>query len=587
MARTQLRVSRAFFRGCRSFGCIMVALASGPLGALAHEATRAAHESSLNPQEKNRLLAAAGLRAATSSPAPAAETARLTLSLVDSETRQPLPGLVRILQADGTTVPLPGLVNRGIKLRANHPAKDWYALTEPTAIPLPRGRLTIEAFSGLETELAQTTVDLSKQAADRVELAVKAFSRASQNGWYGGNTHLHLNSLTREQADEYLRTLPRSDRLDLIFVSHLERVKDDLTYITNEYSRIDLERLGGAHLHFGNGQEHRHNFERNSEGYGHVMLLNIRQLVRPVSIGPMIRGVGPDWPPLQQGIKESRRDGSTVIWCHNRLGYEDVPAWLGGLVAAQNIFDGGSHGSYADSFYRYLDIGLKVPFSTGTDWFIYDFSRAYVRLSGALSVPNWLADLAAGRSFITNGPLLTFRVGASEMGDTLRLAGAARVPVSGSAKGRHDFNALEVVHNGKVVHRAATRAVGGHFEANVDLSLSIDEPGWIALRIPGGSLDSTGAVVVPPTLPVRGSGPKNEMGEVLFAHTSAVYVEFAGKRIFRRTAAESLVADLEGALRSIPPKAKFDTDAQREDVLQVYRDGLQVLRGRMAENEAR
>jgi hypothetical protein len=98
-----------------------------------------------------------------------------------------------------------------------------------------------------------------------------------------------------------------------------------------------------------------------------------------------------------------------------------VPNWLAGRLDAQNIFDGGSHGGYEDSFYRYLNAGLRVPFSTGTDWFMYDFSRCYARVEGELTPETWLAALRAGRTFITNGPLLEFRVNDSGLGDTIAL----------------------------------------------------------------------------------------------------------------------------------------------------------------------
>ena len=44
---------------------------------------------------------------------------------------------------------------------------------------MPRGRLTIEAFSGLETELATATVDLSGKTSAQVELPLKSFSRVA------------------------------------------------------------------------------------------------------------------------------------------------------------------------------------------------------------------------------------------------------------------------------------------------------------------------------------------------------------------------------------------------------------------------
>jgi hypothetical protein len=555
--------------------------------ALSHELTRNAYEASLDLHEGKVLAKVRSLRA-VASPASraAADSCQLSIRLVDSDTRKPLPGLVRVTHSDGVAVPLAGLVSRGIKLRNNHPAKDWFSLNDATAIPVPQSRLTIEAFSGLNTELARLTVDLSGKPKAEVIVPLKSFFPAGSKGWFSGNTHLHLSGLTRVQADEYLRTLPRSDGLDVVFVSHLERVKADQDYISNAYSLAELEQLGGTNFLFGNGEEHRHNFEGFGQGYGHVMFLNIRQLVRPVSIGAGIMGEGPDWPPLRRGIAQARGDGATIIWCHNTFGHEDTPDWLDGLVHAHNIFDGdgSSHGSYEDTFYRYLNIGLKVPFSTGTDWFIYDFSRVYARLDQALTVQNWLASLAAGRTFISNGPFLELRAGKYDIGDTIRLARPETISVSGRATGRHDFKRLELVHNGKVVHSVTDRAVNGHFEAELNFALAVDTPGWFALRIPGGSLDASGAAIVPPATPVRARGDsQNEMGEALFAHTSPIYVELAGKSLFKKEAAEALLANMELALRDIPPKAKFADDSQRNEVLKVYRDGIERLKKRLSD----
>ena len=143
------------------------------------------------------------------------------------------------------------------------------------------------------------------------------------------------------------------------------------------------------------------------------MFLNISELFHPVSIGPGITKRGTDGLPLRLGIDRARADGAAVIWCHNRFGTEDIPSWFSGRIDAQNIFDGGEHGSYDQTFYRYLNAGLRVPFSSGTDWFIYDLARAYVYVDGDVTPKRWLNELAAGRSYITNGPFLELQVAAA------------------------------------------------------------------------------------------------------------------------------------------------------------------------------
>ena len=113
-------------------------------------------------------------------------------------------------------------------------------------------------------------------------------------GWIAGNTHLHLKGFSLDQSDEYLRNIPASDGLRVIFVSYLERDKDDKTYITNRYPIGDMPKFTATGVLFNNGEEHRHNFQGFGQGYGHVMFLNIKQLVQPVSIGPGITGRGFD-----------------------------------------------------------------------------------------------------------------------------------------------------------------------------------------------------------------------------------------------------------------------------------------------------
>jgi hypothetical protein len=239
---------------------------------------------------------------------------------------------------------------------------------------------------------------------------------------------------------------------------------------------------------------------------------------------------------------------------------------LAGLLHAENIFDGepAAHGSYEDTFYRYLNIGMKVPFSTGTDWFIYDFSRAYAQVTQPLTVAGWLEAVRSGRTFISNGPLLEFRIDNSGIGDTIALSGRTTVSVSGRAVGRQDFKGLELIQNGKVLHTVASRGAGGHFEATLNLEVAVNEPCWFALRVPTGN-------------------NKNEMDEMLFAHTSPIYCEVGGKTVFSREAAQALIADMESSLKVIPTKAKFENEEQREEILKIYRDGIATLQRRIGE----
>jgi hypothetical protein len=130
--------------------------------------------------------------------------------------------------------------------------------------------------------------------------------------------------------------------------------------------------------------------------------------------------------------------------------------------------------------------------------------------------------------------------------------------ISSRAVGRCDFQKIEVIYNGRVVQSAPSRSVGGRFEARITTPLWINEPGWVALRI--------------------SAEQKNKLGAPLFGHTSAVYVEIAGKTIFKPDVAEELIAEMREAISMIQEKAAFADEQQGNEMLNVYREGIGNLR---------
>ncbi|MEQ8786016.1 MAG: prolyl oligopeptidase family serine peptidase [Pirellulaceae bacterium] len=488
-----------------------------------------------------------------------AAVCRLKIVLRDAKSGEELAGMVRVsLAADGKFLPLKDAIDRGA---------NWFSLDAGQTIEVPQAKLKVEALHGLQWEHAESIVDLHGKKLHAVELELRRFYDTAPKLLYSGNTHVHLRDLTRAEADNYLDVVSRGDNLDLVYVSHLRRIPDERVYITNTYTPGDLVRLSRRGVLFGWGEEHRHNFTGYGEGYGHVMFLDIKGLIRPVSIGPGIMMKGTDGRPMRTGILEAREQDATVIWCHNKFGMEDVPNWMTGVLDAQNIFDGGDHGSYEDTYYRYLNLGLKVPFSTGTDWFIYDFSRVYTPVKRPLSSQTWLESLRQGKSFITNGPLLEFSVNEADIGDTVRIDEGGNLRVRGKATGRVDFHKLQLIHNGKVIHETTSKPEGGHFVAEIDLDMPVETSGWLAMRIPRGEA-------------------KSELDRELFAHTSAIYLDVAGRPVFRADTARELIEEMKQSMTVIKEKGEFADDAERASVLDVYKTGIQVLEKRMKDDDA-
>jgi hypothetical protein len=492
---------------------------------------------------------------------PEGERCKVRLRLLDADNGQPVSGIVRITGADGKQIELTGLFDRMAGLTKDMPGVHWYVVpVAGAAISLPRDRVQVEALSGVETELARQEVDLRTKPPAEVTIRLPFLFHPENAGLVAGNTHLHLRGFSMETADEYLRRIPAADGLRVLFISYLERDKEDPSYITNKYPIGDLPRFASTGVLVNNGEEHRHNFQGFGEGYGHVMFLNIKELVQPVSIGPGITNQGFDDLALRPGIDDAHKQGGTVLWCHNTFGFEDVPSALAGRLDALNVFDGSRMGKYEDTYYRYLNIGLRVPISTGTDWFMYDFARVYAEVRGKLTIGSWLAAVKAGRCQATNGPLLALTVDGKTIGDVIDVKVPRTVKIEASAVGRHGVQQLDLIRNGRVVKTQSTSAKE---PGRVKLSheLRVDEPAWFAARIT--------------------SETKNEFGRMLYAHSSQVYVTYKGQSVFDPDAAFGLLKQVEEAQAAIKGRGRFSSPATARQLLTLYDAAAADLRARI------
>lgn len=488
---------------------------------------------------------------------------KIRLRLIDALTRKDIGGMIRVFRVERKEpLTLPGLFDRLRGLDRSAVVAGWSVLPAGgKETTLPRARLRLEAVAGLETTLSSQEVDLTGSIPDEIVVPLRFLFHPEKEGLVAGNTHLHLRGMTLEDTDEYLRQIPAADGLKVLFISYLERHQDDKQYITNRYAIGDLEQFSPAGILVNNGEEHRHNFDGFGQGYGHVMMLAIKQLVKPVSLGPGITGEGNDDQPLRIGIEEARRQGGTVLWCHNTNGHEDVPNVLAGRIAALNVFDGSRTGNYEENYYRYLNLGLRLPLSTGTDWFLYDFARVYAEMPGKPTIPRWLEAVKAGRCLATNGPLLTLTVDGKRPGDVIQLDRSRTVRIEATGIGRHDFRELQLIQNGQIVHRQPAAHENGSWSARMQREIRVDRPAWFAVRIDAST--------------------HNEFDRPLFAHSSPVYVDLAGKPVFDVEAARGLLRQLEEAQADIQARGKFSSPAARIKILEVYDEAAKDLRQRM------
>jgi hypothetical protein len=353
------------------------------------------------------------------------------------------------------------------------------------------------------------------------------------SGWYSGNTHTHYHLEIDEDPDDRLRMVPPAEALDVSVISYL--IRNDSPYITNRYPIGRLPQFSRDGTLMDMGEEARNNRTFGDIGYGHCLFLNIRRAIEPVSTGLLARDPrAPDFPTLSMLCEEARRQGGTTIWCHNGMGMElPVVAALEHLDAF-NLADG-LEANYA-RYYQLLNCGFRLPVSSGTDWWIYDHNRVFVQVDTPFTYDSWVAGLRAGRTFVSNGPLIELTV--NGRGPGALLESSEPLKVAASAISRLPFDTLEIVQDGNVV--ADQASVEGR-QARLEREIAVERGGWIAARVTSRS--------------------RTHAAYPVFAHTGAVYYRVKGTPSRSAQAAGAFVDEIEQSMRFIRKSYRFASQA--------------------------
>ena len=180
-------------------------------------------------------------------------------------------------------------------------------------------RWKIVAERGTEYVPAEVTLDSPLQGAVAVELELERWTELGEQGWHPGNTHIHYDE-KEQRPDERLSLDPRVEDLRMTAISILKRW--ELEYASNKYAPGFLNEFSSTHYYVQCGEENRHNsLASHSIGYGHIMLLNIRNVVHPVSRGLLVDAFDPDYPPLSYACDDTHRQGGHRHLVPQRTGH--------------------------------------------------------------------------------------------------------------------------------------------------------------------------------------------------------------------------------------------------------------------------
>jgi hypothetical protein len=214
-------------------------------------------------------------------------------------------------------------------------------------------------------------------------------------------------------------------------------------------------------------------------------------------------------------------------------------------------------------YYHILNAGLRVPPSAGSASGVLPnpvgYNRAYVHLGKELSYERWWEGLRAGRSFVSNGPLLRARANGELPGHVFVAPTGKEVTLKLNAAitARDPIAAIEIIKTGQVERRVPfdewkqTGALG---------AVTFRESGWLLVRVIA-----------------------DDSKTFRFASTAPWYVEVGAtpRRVSRASAQFFL-----DWVRERIDRVQVDDPAQREEVLAHHRAALRFWEGRVAQANA-
>ncbi len=397
-------------------------------------------------------------------------------------------------------------------------------------VTVPAGEVSVSAVRGLATPEERVTVTAAPGAVTEVELELDPVWDARAAGWASGDHHFHLNYGGQYELDP-------TDMVPMMKGEELDVASPLLANLHNRYEDQDLwgwEKSDASPL-IRFGQEIRSHF------LGHMGLIEIPELHWPWVWGPGYEVYGTDDRTNAEVLAFAHDHGGLGYYVHPVMSPDPfavearagVPvelvadAVMGDVDALEVMCLWSSFEGTAALWHRFLNLGLTVAPSAGTDVMLnlhrtmpVGATRVYAHTGDRLNWPAYVAALRDGRSFVTNGPFVDFRVGAARPGDVVA---AGPVPWTLDLATATSVDTVEILVNGQVVQSRSGIASPGQRTYSGEVTLP--DGGWIAARALGGET----------RWPSVDTSP--------FAHTAPVWIGERGSTDpdVRRTAARELL----------------------------------------------
>ena len=443
-------------------------------------------------------------------------------------------------------------------------------------IELPVGEARMTVMKGFERFPAERTVMIEDGRVARVEVALERLTNLKAAGWYSSSDHVHMNyGGNLHNTPENLLFMAAAEDLDVVGekVANKDNRVFDHQYWTGGYDEVRStpERL----ISF--GEEYRPPF------YGHINFINLtKHLLSPFTTGYEGTAIESLYPSNTDMFRLGRKQGALSGHVHPFSSAPEQGDWANArgfpIDLALESFDylevmtGAQYAEFtAPVWHRALNCGYRVTPTGGEDSIsnlhrtpALGAARYYAYVGDKLEWSRWLDAVREGRTFFTNGPLVSLEVNGQGPGSEIRLPeGGGSVEIAAQMQTAFPVDRVELIFRGKVVETIPTKNQGR--EASWRGTVRVDESGWFTLRALSDG-------PVPPIDDTR-----------LHSETAAIYTLVGEQPIRSREDAEYFLRWIDGVTKMAEEHPGWRSQREKDHVLGQFGEARAIMQQRAAE----
>ena len=357
---------------------------------------------------------------------------------------------------------------------------------------VPEGKTTIHVENGFRRKPVLIERELASGLPDEVQVRLEDNDLPADFGKFlSADLHVHMNYGGHYRATpETLLAQQDAEDLDVVYnllVNKEERIPD-----------IGYFRPGGGADPASAKRMLFHAQEYHTSFWGHMGLLNLEDhFLLPDYTAYRHTALASPWPHNGAIADLAHAQGGLVGYVHvadlpidppkeKVLSYE-LPADVAhGKLDYIEVMGFSDHHITAGIWYRFLNLGFRLPAGAGTD-----AMSNYASLRGPIGLVRVFLDtggertplaltsaLKGGHTFVSNSALLGLTIDGKRPGDTLPRAG--KYPVRVSMRSPVAMDHLELVQNGRIIK--TFKLTGDRMRLDWSGDVDLRQAGWVVLR---------------------------------------------------------------------------------------------------------